>query len=161
MRSLQKCAPSRFPRPGFSLLEVLIACFLLALALLQLLWMNRYSNEWAMDAYYRAMATSLAREPIVIFRGFGARWLRDYEKHQLPQYPLGWSPIREADGDLSMHPAESGVFQRNISLTNLEQAGSRGVRVTVTVVPEGGTRVMRWLRRDQLVLEALIPEGMP
>ncbi len=145
-------------RRALSFLELLLTIALLSLVLLALFSTTTYSNRRSFDAYYEYLALALAKEPIEIFRGFGYHWLAGYDRHPLPAYPLAWSPIADADLGLVLHPAEAAGFRRHIALTPVTDGRTRAIRVRVTVAPAAANRVMTWLSRDEVVLEALIPE---
>lgn len=145
-------------RRGLTFLEVLLTMVLLSVALLALLSTTSSANRGSQDAYYEFMAFSLAKEPIEIFRGFGYHWLSEYEKHPLPPFPLDWAPISDSQLGMVLHPAEAASFRRTISLTKVGNDRTRGIRVRVTVAPVGLSRVMAWLSRDEVTMEALIPE---
>ena len=148
-------------RSAFTLIEMLVGMLFLSLALLGLMTMNSSSNRGTMDAYYEFMALSLAQEPIEIFRGFGYHWLVDLQAGRIaapPEYPLGWSEIRDQSFAEVSYPSEACLFQRHIELTPLENGGVRAIRVRVRIGPKAQTRAAAWLSRTDVSLDALILE---
>ncbi len=146
-------------RRGFTLVELLLAAFFLSCALLSLIWMNASSSRSSMDAYYKFQAVQLALEPIEVFRSFGYEWLTDYAGHQLAQFPVGKRVdiTDPAFGGLQ-HPAECGMFQREITLTPVTGGGLRAIRVTVRVTPRHQSRARTFLLRNDIVMESLVLE---
>ena len=143
---------------GFALLEVVLACCILAISVGGLFWMTGQANRSSMDANFEFLALNLAREPLDAFRGFGYDWLQEYEKHPLPAFPLGWSPIVDSDLGMVLHPAECSEFLRYISLHPVEEQGTRAIRVHVEVTPAGQSQAMAWFMRRGVSLETLVVE---
>lgn len=152
-------------RRAFSLIEILIACFLLAVVLLSLLWMNRHSHLSSMDAYYEGIAMSVAREPLEIFRGMGYAWLDLYrqgkadltESPLLKAFPHGeWFDLAEAEPGL--YPAEACDLKRRIMVTPADAEGIKGFAITVEIAPSRQTRVDTWLSRDFVTLKSYVTE---
>ncbi len=156
-------------RRAFSLLEVLIASVIMAVALLGLLWMGRHSTAASMDAYYEGLALSLAREPIEVLQGMGFGWVEEYRKGNvnlsghavLETCPYDeWFQIGKAQA--GFYPAEAGDFKRFIAVDGpLEDGGGRAWRVKVSIAPVSQTRVDTWLSRNEMTLEGLVLEKLP
>ncbi|NLI74944.1 MAG: prepilin-type N-terminal cleavage/methylation domain-containing protein [Candidatus Riflebacteria bacterium] len=152
-------------RRGFSLIEVLIACFLLAVVLLSLLWMNRHSHLSSMDAYYEGIAMSVAREPLEIFRGMGYAWLDLYRQGKAD---LSGSPVLQAcphgswyniaDAEEGLYPSEACDLKRLITVAPADADGMKGFQITVDVAPAQQTRVDTWLSRDVVTLKSFVSE---
>ncbi|RCK79322.1 MAG: hypothetical protein OZSIB_0193 [Candidatus Ozemobacter sibiricus] len=149
-------APGHARRGGFTLVEVLISMMILSLVLLGALVMVSRSRVGAMDAWFEFLAVQLALEPIEVFRGFGATWVKDYRAHPLPEFPLGVTAIEPRRGALHW-PADATLFEREITLTPVEEPVP-GVLVEVRVRPRGATRAQVWLRREEVVMSALLVE---
>ena len=145
-------------RRRFVLLEVVMATCLLAIGTIGLFWMSSQANRGAMDSYFGFLALNLAKEPLEVFRGFGYDWLKEYDKHPLPSFPLELSPIVDSELGLVHHPAECAMFKRSITLTPVEEHGTRAIRVQVQVVPIEQTQVMVWFMRQSIVLEGMVVE---
>ncbi|MFZ2958445.1 MAG: prepilin-type N-terminal cleavage/methylation domain-containing protein [Candidatus Ozemobacteraceae bacterium] len=140
--------------PGFTMIEVLIAVTIMAVALLGLLTLNSSSNRGAMDAYFELLGVQLAQEPIEVFQTFGYSWVDAY-RDDLTDYPLNvWKDIPPA----ARYPAEATMFQRRIELTQLTENGLNFYRMCVRVAPKGDNRVKNWLSRPEISMEALIAE---
>ena len=67
-------------RKAFTLVEILIAMFLMSVVILSIFLLNQSANKSSMDAYYEMLCFSLAREPIEVFRGFGYKTMEDIVK---------------------------------------------------------------------------------
>lgn len=155
-RPRREVGARRGVRTGFTFLEVMVAVFILAVALLSLFAVISTAGRGTMDAYFEQMALSLAKEPIEVFQAFGYHWLALGKP--LPEFPPGWSEVPGTPDSPILHPAEANQFQRHISLEPLERDGIRGFLVQVTVRPRGMGRVAAWLSRNDLVLSAFIME---
>lgn len=150
---------------GFSLIEILIAVFLLAVVLLSLLWMNRYSHVSSMDAYYEGIAMSAAREPLEIFRGMGFAWLEIYQRGEadltkssvLKACPPGtWFKL--ADAEPGLYPSETSDLMRLITVTPANAEGLRAFQITVEIAPVKQSRIDSWLSRDSVILKSFVIE---
>lgn len=138
-------------RKAFSLVEVMFAAALLAVAVLPLLWMTRYSNQSSMDAYYELLAMTLAKEPIEIFRSLGYETLASNPKAPHPDFPIGEQQI---PGDGIKRPVEASAFKRKIDLEILP--AEKVARVVVKVFPSGQNRVWTWMKDNTITMETLI-----
>lgn len=136
--------------------------FFLSIALLALLWMNRGANRAAMDAYYEFLASSLAREPIEVFRGQGFQWLEKYQKGEIPtleDYVLGETDLEDRPFARIQRPPEAAGFRRRITVTPVQMPDNslKGFKVRVAVFPRASSRVSVWLSGGgEVALEALI-----
>ena len=148
---------------GFSLIEILIAIFLLATVLLSLLWMNRYSHISSMDAYYEGIAIGAAQEPLEIFRGMGYEWLELYQKGQadlnksaaLTACPPGvWFNL--ADAKPGLYPSEASDLKRLITVTPVTSDGIKAFQVTVRIAPALQSKIDAWLSRDSVSLKSFV-----
>lgn len=146
-------------RRGTTLVELMIAMFVLGLAVLATYWTISSSNKGAMDSYMESLAQSLVREPIEVFRGFGYEFMANYAAHPLPRYPVGETPIADLrGGGPQQWPVDALLFKRRIALTHVEESGIKAIRVRVSVSPAGANHVMTWLSRNEVVAETLIVE---
>jgi len=147
---------------GFSLVEVMIAMIFFALVLLGFLGVASSANRQSMDAYYEFTAMQAAVEPLEIFRAAGFELVNEYGKHPLPEYPLGWSDLRDLPGAAVQHPIEWGMFQREITIDPPQPLPTadnrRAIRVRVRVMPRQASRAATWLTRDGVAVESLIVE---
>lgn len=147
----------RRKRRGFNLIELLMAMLFLSFVMMGVLYLNSSSNRSSMDAYFEFMATQLALEPIEIFRTFGYDWMKSYATHQLDDYPIGESEIKNRS---IRHPAESTLFLREIILVPIDGTSEipNAMRVKVRVYPKGQSRARAWLLRQDVAMESLIFE---
>ncbi|MBF0498495.1 MAG: prepilin-type N-terminal cleavage/methylation domain-containing protein [Candidatus Riflebacteria bacterium] len=140
---------------GFTMIEVLIALFVLAVALLSLMSLNSSSNRGAMDAYFELIGMQLAQEPIEIFQAFGYEWVEAY-RDNLTDYPISqWKDIPVSP----LRPVEATLFQRRIELEQIQNDnGVSFYKIRVLVAPKGENRVKNWLSRAEISMEAMIVE---
>jgi prepilin-type N-terminal cleavage/methylation domain-containing protein len=146
---------------GFSLVEVLVATFVLAVALLGLLMLNQASGRGAMDAQFELLAFSLAQEPIEVFQNMGFRWVDEVAAGRISapaDYPLAWRPIQDPPFSSVQRPLDARLFQRHIALQPLPSGGQNAYRMIVTVAPAGQNRLATWITRGRISVEALIME---
>ena len=118
------------------------------------------SSRGALDAYHQNLAIELAREPIEILRGFGYSRLRTYDQHPLGKYPVnsGFHAILDSPGEPDQHPPAAREFERRISLSQIEAAGYRAIRLEVQVRPHKQSRLEKQTGGGSISLQALIPE---
>ena len=154
-------------RRAFTLLEIVVALFFLAVGLLCFIELNVFSQRTQMDAYYEFIGYQLAREPLEVFRAFGYRWLLFFRDHQgdfagLPlgrEYPLeSWKRFDGENRDLTLRPNEAANLKRFIHLEHLDKEAPKAVKVTVSISPVEEGPVGRWLRRDPIAAAARIVE---
>ncbi len=149
-------------RQGFTLLEIVFAMAILAVAVLSMFMLNRSSNQQAMDSYYEFLAFSLAREPIEVFRGFG------YDSVQMivdgnVSPPAGYKINSMQDLDFNpfsqiQYPAEAAMFKRMIELKPANHGNLKGISIKVTVAAKSMSRIEVWMRNRTISLESLILE---
>ncbi len=144
---------------GFSVVEITIAILLLAVMSASVFTLIGFANRGTMDSYFEFLALALAREPIEVFRAFGYHWLREYEKHPLPKYPLGFSIVSDANLGIEQYPKDATAFVRHISFRPLEKDGLKALTVRVTILPAEEGWVLPWFRRDEVALEATFVES--
>jgi hypothetical protein len=145
-------------RRGISLLEVILAAFVMAVALGQLLWSLSYANRSTMDVYYENLALTLAREPLEIFKGKGYVWARQYKQNPtMNWYPLGeFNRIRQ-DPNWLHYPNAAEEFSRKIEI--VEIPGKRCLKIKVQVVPVESGKVAAFLsRKAGISVETLLFE---
>ena len=149
-------------RRGLTLLEVMLAVFILAVALGQLVWALSYANRSTLDAYYENLALSLAREPLEIFKGRGFAWTREYlRKPGIPWYPLEAVRIKQERYGVA-YPVGAGDFYRDISIREEKVENRRCLKITVQVFPAPGAKAMVYFsRKAGVTLEALLFEEVP
>lgn len=141
---------------AFSLIEVMVAAFILAVAVLSVMMVSQYSNRGSMDAYYEFMALTLAKEPVEIFRALGYDWLAKHAENPHPEYPLGEAEIA---GDGIKRPVEASAFMRKIEMKI--SPAEKAAHLTVTVFPVGQSRAQAWLSRKSVTIETLIIGDKP
>lgn len=147
-------------RKAFTLMEIVIAMFLLTVVLLSVFMLNKSANQSSMDAYYELLAFSLAREPIEVFRGFGYKAVfeicRDNSKSPA-LYKVGETVPIKFDPSIGLqYPADAEIFEREISLK--EDGTEKAVKIKVVVSVKGQSRAEVWMRKKSVVLESIIME---
>ena len=148
-------------RKAFTLVEILIAMFLMSVVILSIFLLNQSANKSSMDAYYEMLCFSLAREPIEIYRGFGYKTANDIiDNPELApkQYPVnaGFVKIESNFEENIRYPEEAENFERQITLVHPE--GSNYVRIEVRIQPIGTSKADSWMRRNDISLESIIME---
>ncbi|MBI3038321.1 prepilin-type N-terminal cleavage/methylation domain-containing protein [bacterium] len=150
-----KTTPRAQRNKGFSLIELLIAIFFLAIALLAFLVLSSYSNRGTMDAYAEIMALSLAREPIEIARTLGFKWLQKFKDK---------SPFKERFGTIKekdfKYPEDAHLFNRTVKISDPPikiKLNGKDVAAALCITVEVKMRE-GWARqsKDKVVLHALI-----
>ena len=149
-------------RKAFTLVEILIAMFLMAVVILSMFTLNQTANKSSMDAYYEMLCFSLAREPIEVFRGFGYDGVSLIcENHNLfDRFPVGGEEeYFDIQPDPILYPAEADNFKRSIVLEKGKTgSGINYIKIRVSVAPKGSSKAETWLRKDVVSLESVIVE---
>ncbi|MBF0545603.1 MAG: hypothetical protein HQM08_14265 [Candidatus Riflebacteria bacterium] len=149
-------------RWGMSLIEVLVALFIMAGALGQIVWTLSYANRSTMDIYYKNLALALAREPLEIFKGKGFTWTKEYARHPcIPWFPLEPYKVKQEKNWVD-YPSAVEDFYRDISIKE-GKIGSRGyLKIEVQVFPSLGGKAMAFFsRKEGVSLETLLFEEVP
>ncbi|PKL44283.1 MAG: hypothetical protein CVV41_06500 [Candidatus Riflebacteria bacterium HGW-Riflebacteria-1] len=147
---------------GFTLIEIVFAMAILAVAALAMFAMNRASNQNSMDSYYEFLAFSLAREPIEVFRGFGYGNLRMIVDGNVSP-PAAYKVNSMQDIEFNafseiQYPAEAAMFKRMIELKPVSHGKLNGISIKVTVAAKSMSRIEVWMRNRTVSLESLILE---
>lgn len=138
-------------RRAVTLVEILTASVVLAVALLTLLMVNSSSNRMTMDSYFEFLALQIVQEPIEVFRAVGYPACMN-----LSQYPIDTpGPVLN---DRGLYPVEATMFDRTISL----DTGKLPLcLVTVTVSPRSNSQAKMWTsnkrRQGSVTIKAIIP----
>ena len=142
-------------RKAFTLVEIMIAMFLMTIVILSVFMLNQNAEKNSMDAYYEMLCFSLAREPIEVFRAFGYNKVLKISKH----HELAPLVYRNALDDFAEienkndeddvnypfdYPNEVTNFQRYIELNT---DNDDYIKITVMVGPKGGSKAENWLRK--------------
>ena len=149
-------------RKAFTLVEIMIAMFLMMVVMLSLFMLNQSSTKSSMDAYYEMLAFSLAREPIEVFRGFGYEVIKGIHDGDIP-CPKPYEIDKETNIVFDPHvdlqyPADAANFCRYI---HLEEVNDKCINITVTVSPKGQSKAENWLRMGkQVILESNITKNI-
>ncbi|MBF0407307.1 MAG: hypothetical protein HQM10_08135 [Candidatus Riflebacteria bacterium] len=165
-------------KSALTMIEILIAMFILGLTLLSFLRVTQSSRQGAMDAYYEFLAQSLASEALEVFRGMGYKWLTncmngtgaikefpaDGQFHDVEDINLaGTSNISGGSNIPSTvkldRPAEASLFQRSIELKPV--GGINAVKIEVRIRPKTMSNVAVWLSRSEIKMSALVFEIKP
>lgn len=146
---------------AFTLVEIMLAMFMLAIVILGLFTLNQSSSKSSMDAYYQMLAYSLAREPIEIFRGFGFDIVNKIEKKEIavpaPYNKIGEYVEIKFDPKVELqYPNDAEYFQRRIDLEPINN--NKGILITVSVARKGATKAELWMRNKTIVLKSIIME---
>jgi type II secretory pathway pseudopilin PulG len=148
-------------RNAFTLVEIMMAMFMMAIVILGLFTLNQSSSKSSMDAYYQMLAYSLAREPIEVFRGFGFDVVNKFYKKEIP-VPAPYNIIGEyVDIYFNpkvelQYPNDAEFFQRRIDLKPID--GGKAFLITVSVSRKGSTKAELWMRNKNIVLKSIIME---
>ncbi len=151
-------------RRGFSLVEILIAAFIMASLLVGLFKLTSSAQRTSMNAYFNFLGSQVAREPIEILRGFGYHWAAGYLKH-IPAEPynfhLGeWVNMSTLfDLHPEMFPRPVKYFRRKVEIDIIKEDFPRALMVTVTVQPLDSSPLKIWLTRDEIVQKGMIVEA--
>jgi hypothetical protein len=137
-------------RQAFSLLEIIIAVFILGFGISSLLWLQSMSQRGSFDAYYEMLAVTLAREPLEYFRGRGYLWMQ----RNLADLPPKFAPGSfEVPVDGAEYPIEAGLFKREIDI----EAGPGYFHVVVRVLPRDAGRFSKLIGgNSEIVLQGMI-----
>jgi prepilin-type N-terminal cleavage/methylation domain-containing protein len=149
-------------KKGFTLLEIVFAMAILAVAALSVFMLNRSSNQQGMDSYYEFLAFSLAREPIEVFRGFGYENLRMIVDGNISP-PAGYQVNRMQDLEFNpylpiQYPAAAAMFKRMIELEAVSHGQLDAIKIKVTVAPRDNSRLEVLMRKRTVSLVSLIME---
>jgi prepilin-type N-terminal cleavage/methylation domain-containing protein len=144
-------------RPGFTMVEILLAIILISLALLGTLVTIQGTHRGSMDAYFEGVALSLVEESLEVYRGMGGRWLEDVLKGNVGNdHPVlkacavnTWVSLKNSPPD--MYPVDARFFRRLISVSRIAaRDGIQGWEIRVTVEPDRLSRVEAWLSRARV-----------
>lgn len=151
-------------RKAFTLIEIMIAMFMMAIVILGYYALNQTSSKSSMDAYYEMLCFSLAREPIEIFRGMGFESVEKIAKDPSlcpPPYKIG----EEVDLVFNSNPnipytPEVENFKRLITLTPIQNKKDsnkiEAFKINVKIIRKGSTKAEVWLSRGTIELESMI-----
>ena len=151
---------------GFTFLELILGLFLFAMLMAMVFPVLSSSSQTSMNAHYEFVAMQIAKEPLEVFRAMGYRWIQacadSPQNNPLGDYPLNsWHSIRNplfGNPQNPIHPAETEMFDRMITLDRLQKNGINGFFMTVLVKPKNQTKVMAWFRREMITLSTIIFE---
>lgn len=154
-------------KKAFTLVEIIIAMFLMMIVILSLFMLNQNANKSSMDSYYEMLCFSLAREPIEVFRGFGYKTVCAIMSDS-SNVPLAYrnSINKYADivvGDTNEkdypfpYPEEASNFKRCIELKQISKDGVNYINIVVKIAPIGTSKAENWLRKV-VTLESNIME---
>ena len=151
-------------RKAFTLVEIMIAMFLMMIVILSIFMLNQKANESSMDSYYEMLCFSLAREPIEVLRAFGYESVIKFidNPELLPkQYSDSIGDFADVKinimdkGDYPFrYPQVATNFQRSITLEPGEINGVKFVKVTVIIQPRGSTKAESWMRQKAGLVNA-------
>jgi prepilin-type N-terminal cleavage/methylation domain-containing protein len=168
-------------KKGFTLVELLIAIFILQISLLAFFSFNQSSNNQSMNAYYKFMAFSLAKETIDYCHGMGYDWaIRHLESNSTRPFPLSntengeWHSIKDYylfsknihNEQIDVNDAyisESVSFKRRVELKKIASPRDDGraydaVLVTVQLKPDPKSRAAQFLGNEIISFSSTIME---
>jgi type II secretory pathway pseudopilin PulG len=151
---------------GFTLIEIMIAFFLLSLAMFGILQLQRLSNLRSADAYLELLAAQLAKEPVEVYRGLGYEWIARHLDDTLADYPFYQDQDIAQSSFADDYPNEARGFSRFINVTREEVSVPGGkkmnaFRLSVTVEPKRPSWVGTWFTRpkgEKVTVETLVVE---
>ena len=150
---------------AFSMIEVLIAIFVMSVALLSFFSINQSSNSKSMDSYYEFLAGSLGEETINFCRGMGADWAIGYMK--LPKnkqdiFPLGrWCNCKDKPICKGCYYfRECSSFERKVVFKPVKKDGETGVLVNVLIRTVKNKKARSWLSRDSIAFSTLLEKAI-
>ncbi len=151
-------------RKAFTLVEIMIAMFLMMVVILSIFMLNQKANESSMDSYYEMLCFSLAREPIEVLRSFGYETvmkIKDNPGLMPKQYSDSFVDFADIDINPSdvdnypfSYPNEALNFQRSITLEDGSENGINYVKVTVIIQPRGSSKAESWMRQKAGIMNA-------
>jgi prepilin-type N-terminal cleavage/methylation domain-containing protein len=146
---------------GLTLLEVVIAVFILSFAVSGILLMQSSSQRGTLDVYYEFLAVSLAKEPLEYYRGRGFRWLKkNFQKQHESNDQFVLGKVYSFFGDGSDYPCEAGLFQRKIEITPDDKDHPQVYEITVQVYPKDKNSFARLIGgKDEVTLLGAIFDG--
>jgi type II secretory pathway pseudopilin PulG len=154
---------------AFTLVEIIIAMFLMMVVILSLFMLNQNANKSSMDSYYEMLCFSLAREPIEVFRGFGYKTVLNIINDS-SNVPLAYRNSINKYADIVvdpnggekdypfLYPVEASNFKRCIELKPMSKNGINYINIVVKIAPIGTSKAENWLRKV-VTLESNIMES--
>lgn len=120
---------------GFSLIEILIAIFILSIISSGIFLFITGANRSSMDSYFEFMAMQVAKEPVEVFKCFGYSRVSKAQTQPIADYLLNqWQEVEQFSNETGIdRPEETEFFERLIEATPFEDSGLKGVIVKVSV----------------------------
>lgn len=172
-------------RKGFTLVELLIAIFILQMSLMAFLSVNQSTSSKSMGAYYKFMAFSLGKEVIDYCQGMGYEWAASYidaaaanspfplsscdngNWHNVTDYFIFSKNLKNETIDVNdAYFSECNVFERRIEFKKLnipELSGRvfKGIRVTVQLRLQAKSRAVKFLGSEPMTFSTTVMEVVP
>ena len=143
---------------GFSLIEIIIAVFFLAVAMVGILLLISNAHRSSMDAYYGFLAKQLAREPLEVFRTFGYNALEEMPDSPISEYELNtWKTLEQMSPAHAVErPSGSVMFERRIEAQKINEGENNGFLITVRVRPAALSTAQKFMRKEETVCSTVI-----
>jgi Tfp pilus assembly protein PilV len=143
---------------GFSLIEIVIALFFLAVAMVGILLLISSAHRSSMDTYYGFMARQLAREPLEVFRTFGYVALKKMPVTPIPEYELNiWKTLEQMSPAYGMErPSGAVMFERRIETREIREQELKGFLITVRVRPATLSAAQKFMRKEETVCSTVV-----
>ncbi|MBF0408257.1 MAG: hypothetical protein HQM10_12970 [Candidatus Riflebacteria bacterium] len=118
-----------FANDAYSLIEIIFGFAIMSI-FMGAFWITvSNSRRVSADAYYETMATQLAKEPVEVFKCFNYKWLKEYSKHQIQDFPIGICAFEKLPFSSIERPRESFFFERDIRLSEVSLRNQKNIEV--------------------------------
>ena len=147
-------------RAGFSLIETMVAVLMLAIVSSGIFLFISGAGRSSMDSYYEFLALQACREPVEVFRCFGYDRVKKSGETRIADYEIDQWQVMSAYSDSSAidRPEAIEMFERYISLNEIEYSGMKGLLVKVMVRPGANSAADRFVRRESVSFSSIIWE---
>jgi hypothetical protein len=130
----------RTSKYGFLLTEALVAILVLGMVSGSIFFMVSASNRTTLDAYHQLLREQIAQEIIMVFRSIGYGRLSECHEQYIADYRLNeWQPVEARSKETGVtRPDACSIFERKITIQQLEKDGIRAILLRVAVRPQAG-----------------------
>ncbi len=171
-------------KKAFTLVELLIAIFILQLSLMAFFTVNQSTSSRGMEAYYKFMAYSLGKEVIDFSQGMGYRWAKAHlDSKESKPFPLSdcssgpWHKVTDHlifsknlnDEDVDVNDAyfsECKSFERRIEFKEIKAdqpdgKSVNGILITAQLRIQKGSRAAKYLKNEVMNFSTTVLELIP
>lgn len=156
---------------GFSLIEILVGMFIMAIVLLSFFAINQSSSHQSMDAYYEFIGNTLGNNVIEFCQGMGYEWTNRYiDKPYI--FPLDtWHEVVDhsnLSNSTSILPVghyqeiESYEhFERHVVMKKIlgtKEGSGNGILVQIELRIKDENKVRAWMSRNNLKFVTVVME---